>query len=308
MQAAPPAIQAPAPAPPPVGSRLTVGGRQLFVYRSGRGGPAVVILPGAGAVALDYLNIHEGAARRTTSVLYDRAGTGWSEAAGVPRSAGQVTDELRAMLRAAGVPAPYILVGHSLGGGYARHYAQRFPGEVAGLLLIDPLHEQSPDYWPPETRQGSAQLQALATMEPPAGMLEGYRTLFAQKFAAWPAAVREPLVAKHLEGWRAGIYESMSLDTVVAELARGGPVPDVPLVVISADGIDAAQRAFAPDALQRKVNEGKRTLNALIAASSSRGTHVIVEDAAHAWITMDRPEVVLRALDELIEAVRRGPP
>ncbi len=36
---------------------------------------------------------------------------------------------------------PYLLVGHSLGGFYARHYAHRFPGEVAGLVLLDLAHE-----------------------------------------------------------------------------------------------------------------------------------------------------------------------
>ncbi|HVH72990.1 MAG TPA: alpha/beta fold hydrolase, partial [Candidatus Dormibacteraeota bacterium] len=34
-------------------------------------------------------------------------------------------------------PGPYILVGHSIGGSFARIYAGRFPGEVAGLVLVD---------------------------------------------------------------------------------------------------------------------------------------------------------------------------
>jgi hypothetical protein len=57
--------------------------------------------------------------------------------------------------------------------------------------------------------------------------------------------VREALVKRHLEAWRAGIYEAMSLDTVVAELAAGGPIPDVPLVVITAMGIDPASERSA---------------------------------------------------------------
>jgi pimeloyl-ACP methyl ester carboxylesterase len=303
---APPPVESPALPQPPIGGRITVAGRQLFVYRSGTGGPAVVILPGAGAMALDYLNIQEGAARLTTSVLYDRAGTGWSGPVELPRSATEVTTELRELLRAAGVPAPYVFVGHSLGGGYAWHYAQRFPGEVAGLLLLDPLHADSPKYWPEETRQGGEQLKAMAKMEPPPQMIEAYRALFQQKFQSWPDQVREPLVTRHLEAWRAGIFEAMSLDTVVAELGRGGPIPDVPLVVITAMGIDPAQRAMgAPDALQQKINDGKRTHNDLIARTTPGGRNVVLEDAAHAWMTMDRPDAVLKALEELLEAVRR---
>jgi pimeloyl-ACP methyl ester carboxylesterase len=46
------------------------------------------------------------------------------------------------------VPAPYLLVGHSLGGAYVQRYAQRFPDEVAGLLLLDPAHEDWDLYMP----------------------------------------------------------------------------------------------------------------------------------------------------------------
>jgi len=118
-----------------------VGGRQLMLYASGTGGPVVVFLPGGGMTGLGYLNLHQQASRFTTSVLYDRAGTGWSDHADLPRSATEVTDELRSLLRVAGVPAPYVFVGHSLGGSYARRFAQRFPADVAGLVFLDPGHE-----------------------------------------------------------------------------------------------------------------------------------------------------------------------
>src|SRR5262249_12433969 len=118
-----------------------VGGRQLMLYVSGTGGPVVVFLPGAAMTGLGYLNLHEQASRFTTSVLYDRAGTGWSDRAELPRSATEVTDELRSLLRVAGVAAPYVFVGHSLGGIYARRFAQRFPLDVAGLVFLDPGHE-----------------------------------------------------------------------------------------------------------------------------------------------------------------------
>jgi pimeloyl-ACP methyl ester carboxylesterase len=106
-----------------------------MLYASGTGGPAVVVLPGGGLTGLGYLNLHEQVSQFATSVLYDRAGTGWSDHVPLPRSATEVTDELRLLLRVAGVPAPYVFVGHSLGGIYARRFAQRFPADVAGLLF-----------------------------------------------------------------------------------------------------------------------------------------------------------------------------
>ncbi|MFI6028228.1 alpha/beta fold hydrolase [Amycolatopsis magusensis] len=112
---------------PPLGRHYEVGGRKLAVHRSGEGGPAVVFLPGAGLVGLEVLNVHERAAELTTSVLYDRGGTGWSDAVELPRSAEEVATELRELLRTAEIPAPYVLAGHSLGAFYARRYAQLFP-------------------------------------------------------------------------------------------------------------------------------------------------------------------------------------
>lgn len=101
-----------------------MNGRRLLLHRSGSGSPAVVFAPGAGAIGLDYLNIHNQVSQFTTSVIYDRAGTGWSDEVKLPRNATEVTDELQALLQIAGVQAPYLFVGHSLGGIYARRYAQ----------------------------------------------------------------------------------------------------------------------------------------------------------------------------------------
>lgn len=126
--------------PSPPGRYYDIGGRQLLLHQSGSGSPAVVFLPGGGAVGLDYLNVQERAAALTTSVLYDRAGTGWSDRVEMPRTSTQVTDELRELLRTANVPAPYLLVGHSLGGLYAR----------GGIRLIEDaghvtMHLRRPD-------------------------------------------------------------------------------------------------------------------------------------------------------------------
>ena len=68
------------------------------------------------------------------AILYDRAGTGWSDDTALPRTATEVTDELGAVLLAIAGPGPYVLVGHSLGGAYVQRFAQRFPGKVAGLV------------------------------------------------------------------------------------------------------------------------------------------------------------------------------
>ena len=98
----------------------------FFLHRSGEGRPAVVFLPGAGLIGLDFLNVQQRVAEFTTSVVYDRAGTGWSPDTALPRSAAAVAGELRDVLRAAGIPGPYVLAGHSVGGLYVRRFAKLF--------------------------------------------------------------------------------------------------------------------------------------------------------------------------------------
>ena len=145
--------EAPAASAPPVGRLYDVGGRRLMLHRSGAGGPAAVILPGASAVGLDYLNIHDRISEFTTSVLYDRGGTGWSDPIDLPRTAAEVATELRDLLQAAGVPGPYLLAAHSLGGAYARRFAQLFPDQVAGLSCT----------WSPSSRTPTPLCQKACT-------------------------------------------------------------------------------------------------------------------------------------------------
>ena len=80
----------------------------------------------------------------TTACIYDRAGFGWSDAGPLPRTAGRIADELHALLNAADIAPPFVLVGHSFGALSVRAYAARHPGDVAGLVFVDPAH---PEEW-----------------------------------------------------------------------------------------------------------------------------------------------------------------
>lgn len=92
--------------PPAIGRFNQVEGRRLWLHRSGTAGPAVVFLPGASAVGLDYLNVHDRVCAFTTSVLYDRGGTGCSDPVDLPRTAVEVATELSRLLRTEGRARP----------------------------------------------------------------------------------------------------------------------------------------------------------------------------------------------------------
>src|SRR5207245_9197421 len=91
----------------------------------------------------DGWSIHEAVGRFTRAVSYSRAGMEGSEPGPKPRTAQQIARELQAALRSANVSPPYVLVGHSFGGPCIRVYAQLFPEDVAGMVLVDPAQEQA---------------------------------------------------------------------------------------------------------------------------------------------------------------------
>jgi pimeloyl-ACP methyl ester carboxylesterase len=126
--------------------KVDVGGHQLRMLISGHGGPAVVFETGgspAGGGALEMWDrIQPNVSKFTTTVSYDRAGIGWSEAGPEPRDARQVARELHAALRTAHVSPPYVLVGHSFGGPLNRVFAGMYPNEVAGMVLVEPTQEE----------------------------------------------------------------------------------------------------------------------------------------------------------------------
>ena len=292
---------------PPLGRYYDVGGRRLLLHRSGGGSPAVVFLPGAGTVGLDYLNVQEQAAALTTSVLYDRAGTGWSDRVVLPRTSTEVTDELRQLLRMADMPAPYLLVGHSLGGFYARHYAQRFPDEVSGLVLLDPGHEDYRAYMPQELVdlwEAWDPDRALPD-ELPEELIQVYRGMFAKETADWPEAIREALIEHHVspEWVRVGIEEAKNVDQLGDEVRGAGPMPDVPLIILCSMAIDTFKRAVSggtPESLLHAEIEGKRRLYTEWANSFPSGEVRLVDDAGHVTLSMRRPDAVLQAIKDLL--------
>src|SRR5262245_51149860 len=101
---------------PPSGRLVRVDERLMHIYVTGEGTPTVVFDSGMGASCLSWTQVQPGVAQFTRAVSYDRAGHGWSDAAHEPRTAQQIAEELQALLKAAGVPGPYVLAGHSFGG------------------------------------------------------------------------------------------------------------------------------------------------------------------------------------------------
>ncbi|MGY4691015.1 alpha/beta fold hydrolase [Salibacterium sp. K-3] len=292
----------------PIDNFYNVEGRRLSLACSGTGSPTVVFLPAAGMIGLDYLNIHNKISQRTTSVIYDRAGTGWSDQVKLPRSAHEVTDELRSLLHTAGVPAPFLFVGHSLGGIYARRYAQRFPDEVAGMLLLEPAHEDFLTNTPKLKKRYLLQ-QIFPILRTFLTYKKSFRGIFDQMLANWPDSIREPLINYHLRTLMKTMKERKNLNTeLYNEVREGGDMPDVPLIVFTAMGIDPFMIPMTSESFLRDMidpfNNAKNTTYTKLANSVPRGEHLILENAGHTTIHTDCPDEVVEAVWNLLQTIQ----
>ena len=119
----------------------TINGHQVEIATAGTGGPATVVFEaGLGNDWTSWDNVANQVASHTRIFAYSRPGYGASGPATTPRDPKQIVEELRTLLAAKGYAPPYVLVGHSIGGGYMELFAKSHPDEVMGVVLVDPRH------------------------------------------------------------------------------------------------------------------------------------------------------------------------
>jgi pimeloyl-ACP methyl ester carboxylesterase len=283
------------------GKYYEVSGRRLWLHRSGSGEPAVVFVPAASNVGLDYLNIHDRISALTTSVLYDRGGSGWSDHMPLPRTAADVATELHGLLEAAAVPGPYVLVAHSLGGAYARRFAQLYPGHGAGYVALDAFHEDWDTYMDDRLR-----LDGVRQPDPGPLQYKLIRPVIARMYrkmlASWPDGIREPLIDAHLDyAWfKVGVAERSSMVQLRDELQGGGSVPDVPVIALTTLAADQGQSLLLSKQALAELNEGKLRLDKALVSAVTAGEQRILPDARHSTIQIDRPDAVVAAIRDVL--------
>ncbi len=304
---------------PPPGRLVDVGGRQMHLVESGAGSPAVVLESGIAASCLNWTNIHAEVARFTRVCSYDRASLGWSDPARTPRITSNLVDELHGLLNAANISGPYVLVGHSYGGMLVGAYAAKYPDEVAGLVLVDPL--AASEWMQPSEEQArilrwgirlarrGAFLARFGIVRISLRMLSaGGRTipkLIARLSSGQAESTLSRLVGEvqkmPRETWPMiqahwcqpkgflGMSEYFKyLPHSAAEAAAlMEPSAKIPVVVLSASNSTSAQLA-------------ERTA---MATHSSRGRHIVAEKSGH-WIHLDEPALVVDAIREVVEQAR----
>ena len=262
------------PAADVAGGRLidVGGGRRLYIQSVGSGGPTVILEPGLGESAREMARlIAPDVARTTTVVVYDRAGHGRSDAE--PAAGADAARDLHVLLERAHVPGPYVLAGHSLGGMFALSYANRYPAEVGGIVLLDSMH--------PRQHNVFARMDPLLAVVPTLARTGLARLLLDRKDGD-PAAQARQLVR--------------DVEQMPAELDRAAELTslgDKPLLVLS-----AGSGSLPGWAAQQNV----------LARLSTSSVHRTIPGATHASLIDDRADAAQsgRAIRDVVRAVQRA--
>jgi pimeloyl-ACP methyl ester carboxylesterase len=240
---------------------------------SGRGRPVWILLSGAGVALEAWRGLYPDIERLGTVLAWNRLGLGASSRPHAPQSGLHVLADLRELLEACALSPPYVLVAHSLGGLHANLFARLYPGDVAGMILLEATH--------PGGRE---------SLRSNAGRLE--RVL--GKLMDLPRAGFGRNLHAELDG----------VEETTRQVAAAGAFPDVPLIVVSA-GRDPPRWLVPPQALQ-----ARRAHQRELVQLSPQGEQVIARRSGHFPQRSD-PALVLdvmkRMAARLAKAARREP-
>lgn len=267
-------------------------GRSIFLECKGTGRPTVILVTGLGERADDWMittnnkqPVFQGVASFTTVCAYDRPGTvkatekGWelsrSTSISYKATVKDSAEDLNTLLAASGEPAPYVLVGHSLGGPIIRLYAGEHPDKVAAFVFDDALSEYLID-----------------------GLDEEQVRLFKK--------LNDP----DSQGRPPNSEDTLFSEAVVPLMRAAKPPPHVPTIILTADQwvlpeliasgkLPKEFNQHLSDALWKSQIEAQNKFAALFKGAK----HVTKTNAQH-YIHHTQPQLVIDSIREVVDQVR----
>jgi pimeloyl-ACP methyl ester carboxylesterase len=281
---------------PMPGQLVDIGGYKLHIVCEGQGTPTVILDSGLGDSFVSWLKVQPEIAKFTRVCSYDRAGLGYSDSSPRPRTAKIIAKELHTLLQKARIPLPYVLVGHSMAGLDVRLYASLYRDEVAGMVLVDASHPDQEKRFPAALNDLNASWmreQEFFTFVMPFGIprLLG--------FCAPEANVRAAECNFHSE--RESLAELKSFPESAEQAAATGLLGDLPLAVLSSD--PNRPEPDLPEDLVEPTHKAWEQMQEELSHLSTCGTHTVAERSGH-YIQLDRPDVVIEAVHQVLEEAR----
>jgi pimeloyl-ACP methyl ester carboxylesterase len=210
-----------------------------------------------------------------------------------------VATDLHTLLGRAQVPGPYVMAGHSFGGLYVLAFADRYPNEVAGMVLIDSTAPKTAADPAVRSDDGGSyedvgRVSALVASTARFGL---GRLIGLSDFASLPPRFRDELRAttateNHVRGT---IEEYLTASASMGQASALDAFADKPLVVLTAgSGSDAAWIAAHDDLANLSTNSEHRT----------------IDGATHSTLIHDENDTraTSRAILDVVASVREAVP
>jgi pimeloyl-ACP methyl ester carboxylesterase len=251
---------------------VEVGGHRIDTLRSGAGSPAVVFETGLADTLDTWAPLVPAVGEYSTAVAYSRAGFGRSDGGKGDHSARAEVVELRALLAQLGLRPPFVLVGRSYGGLLVRLFTSLYPGEVAGLVLVDGTHER--------------QVERFGALD--AAYPAQFRASFEARLASLPPGAEAAEIRETMRIQAAGTVDGLQ------------PLPDLPIAVLTSMRSDASSPYVNASV---RGHEVWRSLHEEWFRRSTNGVHIVTTRSGHD-IQREEPQLVMGAIRFVLDRVR----
>lgn len=295
---------------PPPGKLVDVGGLRLHINCTGADSPTVIMEAGPNDSSLIWQLVQPQISKFTRVCSYDRAGFGWSDAPNQPRSSVNIANELDRLLTRASVPAPYVLVGHDFGTLDLRVFTARHREQVAGMVFVDSVHPDIHNRPPFNVAAQSSFANFYYNLIPwtvPLGLprILGWcrdNFIFRNQPREWAELAPEAAAQYcRLQSWRA--EQAQVTDETGAFFANISPLGDMPLIVLSHDPqVNDFGGFFSPADLV-KAEHSWMEMQGELRTLSSRSKWIVAKGSYH-WIQINRPELVVAEVQEIVDNAR----
>lgn len=284
------------------GKFYQIGENTYHLLCEGHVGPTLLFESGRWGWYADWIPLWELLPATQKKCAYDRLGLGWSSTNSKPTNSEDVADDLNSLLSLAGVDGELIIVGHSLGGLYARRFHELYPGRISGLVLLDSTHEDAPKRmsYPPEDLSEIMLCRSIAWT--------GSLRLFGTMGMLVPKDAPQHLAQKFLSAANRSQFCSgliMAAKGVELELQSStGPrsLGSLPLVVVRrGKNVDEYAGLEGENRVLFEMNEPVwYEMQEELAGLSSRSKLLIAHRSGHG-IQSDDPETVIEAINTVLE-------
>jgi pimeloyl-ACP methyl ester carboxylesterase len=281
---------------PQIGRSVDVGGRALNFFCSGDGSPSVILESDALSPGFSGVYIQKKVAGFTRACWYDRAGYGWSDPGPSPHTSRVSAADLHELLRRSGLEPPYVLVGDGFGTLNVRVYCGLYPGDVAGMVLVDPIDESGEGIgiagrvpfhlgYPPDLLLQTVNRIGLMRLLPRNRPHLVPRGLTPDEQVTLSGLERQPKM-------RAAFLAERGFTDSLSEVRMAGGPGDRPLTLLrSEDSLGSSP--------------GLETQISTLAHSSGQGREVVVKDSGH-HVQSEAPDAVVEAIRSQVETLRRN--